>query len=158
MEAITPAVASPDGSCLLVVTGARVAPETLERAIARAHATCEWLDVLIPAVLPPTLPISAMPPRLAQRLTVLRERAVEILARLQARGRIDIVPTRDVPSMLRAASARPPGELILAGTAGRRLRRAAHGIAPVSVVSEHAVRSDRPGAGVCGAQAVVTEL
>ena len=158
MEALTAAQTSPERSCLLVVTGARVAPETLEAAIERAHTACGRIDVLIPAVLPPTLPISAMPRHLALRLSVLRERAIETFARLQARGRIDIVPTRDVCSALRAASAGRPDEVILAGTAGWRLRRAAHGIAPVTVVSDRATRSRRSGAGVRHERAVVTEL
>jgi hypothetical protein len=98
-----------------------------------------------------------MPPHLAQRLNLLRERAIETFARLQARGRIDIVPSRDVPSMLRAASARRPDEVVLAGPAGWRLRRAAHGIAPVSVVGDRAVRSGRARPAVHGEQVVVTE-
>jgi hypothetical protein len=140
MEALTPARTGPETTCLLVVTGARVAPELLERAVVRAHTSCGWIDVLIPAVLPPSLPISVMPRGLAQRLNLLHERATETFARLHARGRIDIVPTRDVPSMLRAASAARADEVILAGAAGWRLRRAAHGIAPVTVVSDRASR------------------
>jgi hypothetical protein len=152
------ASAGPHGSCLLVVTGARVAPETLDRAIVRAYALGGRIDVLIPAVLPPTLPISALPSHLAQRLNALRSRAIETFARLQACGRIDIVPTRDVCSALRAASTRRPDEVILAGTAGWRLRRTAHGIAPVTVVSDRASRSRGSGAGVPHERAVVTEL
>jgi hypothetical protein len=157
MDPVTPAATTPGGSCLLVVTGARVAPETVERALLRAHAACGRIDVLIPAVLPPTLPISAMPRRLVQRLSVLRERAIETLARLGAPGRVDIVPTRDVCAALRAASARRPDEVILAGTAGRRLRRAADGVASVSVVSDRGSRPGRAGAGVRGERVAVTE-
>ncbi len=157
MDANTPPATTPGGSCLLVVTGARVAPETVERAMLRAHAACGRIDVLIPAVLPPTLPISAMPRHLVQRLSVLRDRAIETLARLEARGRVDVILTRDVCAALRAASARRPDEVILAGSAGWRLRRAAHGVAPVSVVSDRGVRSGRAGAGVRGQRVAVTE-
>jgi hypothetical protein len=157
MEALTPARPDSNRSCLLVVTGARVSPETLETAIQRAHAACGRIDVLIPAVLPPTLPISAMPGHLALRLNVLRERAIQTFARLQAHGRIDIVPTRDVCAAVRAASARRPDEVLLAGTAGWRLRRAAHGIAPLAVVNDRA-RPSRPEDAVPrGARAIVTE-
>jgi hypothetical protein len=158
MDAITPAgVPGVSNSCLVVVTGACVAPVTLERAMVRAHATCEWIDVLVPAVLPPMLPISAMPRHLALRLNVLREQAIHTFARLQVPGRIDIVQTRDVCTALLAAAARRPDEVILAGPAGWRLRRAAHGIAPVSVVSDPPARSRRVGVVPGGNQPVVME-
>lgn len=157
MDAITCAAApGAGGSCLVVVTGAHVAPETLEHAMVRARATYGWIDVLIPAVLPPTLPVSAMPPHLALRLNVLREHAIQTFARLQAPGRIDIVPARDASTALRAVSARRPGEVILVGPVGWRLRRAAHGIAPVSVVSGRTGRSRRVGL-FPGVNSVVTE-
>jgi hypothetical protein len=133
-----------------------VSPDTLESAIRGAHAAGRRIDVLIPAVMPPTLPITAMPPHLAQRLNLLHERATETFARLRARGRIDIVVTRDVPSMLRAAAAARPDEVIVAGAAGRRLRRAAHGVAPVTVVSDRASRRYVEDVLPRGDRAVVT--
>ena len=122
-------------SCLLVVTGARVEPELLETAIARAHTEHDRLHVVIPAVLPPTLPISAMPAHLAQRPDALEHGAVEALCRLGARGRVEIVTGRDVRSIMLAAAGRVD-RVVLAGSAGWSLRRAARGIAPVTVIRD----------------------
>jgi hypothetical protein len=94
---------SPVAPVLLLTTGARVPPELLEAAIARAHQRHERLHVVIPAVLPPTLPISALPPHLA-------------------------------------ATAERPAEVVLVGRAGWSLRRAARGIAPVTVTSDRGLR------------------
>lgn len=121
-------------------TGARVSPELLQTAIARAHQSHDRIHVVVPAVLPPTLPISAMPAHLAARLNALRDVAVAALARLEARGRVQIVTGRDVASVLRAAPGRRPAALFLAGTAGWSLRRAARGVAPVTVVSDRPPR------------------
>ncbi len=89
MTAVPPAPA-----VLLVTTSARVPPELLEAAIVRAHSEHERLHVVIPAVLPPTLPISAMPPHLAARVSALRRTAAGALARLRAPGRVEIVRSR----------------------------------------------------------------
>ncbi len=127
--------APPVAPVLLVTTSARVPPELLESAIARAHAEHERLHIVIPAVLPPTLPISAMPPHLAARVDALRRSAVGTLARLRAPGRVEIVRSRDTRSALLAATAERPAEVVLVGAAGWSLRRAARGIAPVTVIS-----------------------
>jgi hypothetical protein len=125
---------------LLLLTSARVPPELLEAAIARAHQEHERLHIVIPAVLPPTLPISAMPPHLAARVNALRRTAAETLARLRAPGRVEIVRGRDARSVLLAASVEPPCEVVLVGSAGWSLRRAARGVAPVTVLSDRGRR------------------
>ena len=85
------------------MTGAHVVPALLETAIARAHRDHERLHVVIPAVIPPALPISAMPDGLAERVNALRRAAIGAFTRLQARGLIEVVPTRDARSALLAA-------------------------------------------------------
>ncbi len=131
---------SPAPPVLLVTTSARVPPELLEAAIVRAHSEHERLHVVIPAVLPPTLPISAMPPHLAARVSALRRTAAGALARLRAPGRVEIVRSRDVRSALLAATTERPAEVVLVGAAGRSLRRAARGIAPVTVIGDRGRR------------------
>ena len=54
------------------------------------------MRVLIPAVVPATLPISAWPPRLAARLERLREAAEQIAGSLNSPARVEIVPCRSV--------------------------------------------------------------
>ncbi len=129
---VTPSTGLRTGTCLVVVTGARVAPEVLATAIARAHHEHERLHVVVPAVLPPTLPISAMPRHLAARVEALRRTAVETFARVGATGRIEIVSGRDVRSVMLAAACGRIGAVVLVGNAGWSLRRAARGIAPVT--------------------------
>ena len=98
------------------------------------------MHVVIPAVLPPTLPITAMPPHLAARVNALRRVAVKTLARVRAPGRVAIVRGRDTRSALLAATVERPAEVILVGRAGWSLRRAARGVAPVTVVSDRGRR------------------
>jgi hypothetical protein len=137
------AASSPAPSVLLLATSARVNPELLEEAITtRAHRQHERLHVVIPAVLPPTLPISAMPPHLAARVNALRRAAAHTLARLRVPGRVEIVRSRDARSALLAAAVDHPREVVLVGAAGWSLRRAARGIAPVEVISDRGRRHD----------------
>lgn len=136
------AASSPVPRALLLATSARVTPELLEAAITRAHCEHERLHIVIPAVLPPTLPISAMPPHLAARVNALRRAATEALARLRAAGRVEIVRSRDARSALRAAIVERPCEVVLVGAAGWSLRRAARGFAPVTVLSDRGRRRD----------------
>jgi hypothetical protein len=101
------------------------------------------LHVVIPAVLPATLPLSAMPERFAQRVNALRRVAIESLAGLRVGGRIEIVPTRDPRSALTTAVAGTPDRIFLVGAAGWLLRRTAEGIAPVTVIAERPPRRHR---------------
>ena len=100
---------------LIVCADPRVEPELLTGAIDDAlvrapRGEIAVVRVLIPAVLPPTLPISAWPPRLAARLNRLREAAE------QAAGALELtVPGRD-----RAVPERPGA--FERGLAGRRAR------------------------------------
>jgi hypothetical protein len=124
-------------ACLVLTVNDHVPQALLETAISRALQVHERLQVVIPAVLPPTLPISALPPRLAARLDVLRDAAQSVADRLGAPARIDVVQCRDVADALRGTVARCAfDEIILVGPAGWTLRRAAHGETPVTVLSE----------------------
>lgn len=123
-------------TCLIVTTGDRVGLDLLETAIVRAASEHVRIHVLIPAVLPPTLPISALPPRLAARLDALQAAAKTTCDRVGASARIEIVQCRDVSTLLkRCVAQRRPAEIILVGSAGWALRRAAHGLV-VTVLSE----------------------
>jgi hypothetical protein len=99
--------------------------------------------VLLPAVLPPTLPIGAWPPRLAARLEGLRVAAGEAGASLTPPARVEIVPCRSIPALLNASW--PVDALVLVGSAGWSVRRAARGVAPdVTIVPSRAARRRRP--------------
>ena len=97
-------------------------------------------------MLPPTLPISAFPPRIAARMTALVQAARTAMHALDVHGRVAIVPCRSVAALLRSAG--PTDALILVGRAGWDVRRAAHGSAGeiVNVADPAARRGRRPRA------------
>jgi hypothetical protein len=117
---------------LVVATDSHLSPDVLSSAIAEAAGDAleppPFVEILLPAVLPAVLPISACPPRIAARLSTLRERAAADLRALRLRGRVEIVACRSVPALL--AAAEPVDNLVLAGRAGWAIRRAARGVAP----------------------------
>ncbi len=98
----------------------------------RAPGAVLVVNVQIPAVLPPTLPISAWPPRLAARLERLRDATEALVESLTPPGRVEIVPCRSVATLLQAVW--PVDTLILVGKAGWSIRRAARGVAPDIVI------------------------
>lgn len=116
---------------IVVPADSHVSPELIDAAVAeadrRAGGRPVRVEVMIPAVLPPTLPIGACPPRLAARLTALRDAARAALDARGMRGRAAIVPCRNVPALLQASG--PAETLIVVGRAGWGVRRAAHGVA-----------------------------
>ncbi len=121
---------------LIVPTDSHVPPRLIDDALIEAGAVgpdaVGQVEVLIPAVLPPTLPISACPPRIAARLNALRTEAQLALRAADAHGRVEIVPCRSVPALLRAVT--QADCLVLVGRAGWSLRRAARGVAPELLV------------------------
>jgi hypothetical protein len=121
---------------LVCPTSARVAPELLRAAIAEvAHGNCH-IHVVLPALMPATMPISGFPHPLAQRLGRLREVAEQAVREPMRRGRIEVIPCRSVQSAIgRALEHGMPDELVLVGAAPWRLRRALHRVAPFRVVS-----------------------
>ncbi len=130
---------------LIVTTDPRIDHSLVEAAIAEADARDAFVHVAIPAVLPSTLPISAAPARLTEQLNGIQQSAHRALLQRRGRGRIEILPCRDVPSALQmAARDERPDHIILVGGASRRLRRTARGIAP-HVLSPRA-RGESPAA------------
>jgi hypothetical protein len=134
---------------LIVCTDTRVEPELLTGALGDAVARAprdevRVVRVLLPAVLPPTLPITAWPPRLAARLEALRVAADEAGRSLQPPARVEVVPCRSVPALLDASW--PVDALVLVGSAGWSVRRAARGVArDVTIVpSRRPRRRPRP--------------
>ena len=102
------------------------------------------MHVVLPLVLPPTLPISAYPARLERRLQDQRRLVMDALRRAGRRGRVEIVRGRSTEAVISAACAEEaPVELILAGSASWRLRRAVHRLAPLTVVPGAARRRGR---------------
>jgi hypothetical protein len=121
---------------LVVCTDTRIDPtvltDAIREALARHPAGVTVVRVLIPAVLPPTLPISAWPPGMAERLGRLQEAAEAAIASGRAPGRVEIAACRGVSDLL--AAAWPVDALVLVGRAGWSVRRAARGLAPDIVV------------------------
>jgi hypothetical protein len=121
----------------LVCPTRRVKPELLADAVAEVAAGNCYVHVVIPAVLPATMPISAYPPRLAERLEALRAAAERAVREPMRRGRIEITPCRNVQSAIGLAIEQGmPDEIVLVGAAPWRLRRALRGVAPFRVVPE----------------------
>jgi hypothetical protein len=117
---------------LIVATDSHIQPQLLADAVTgatrRGSDAVTVVRVMLPAVLPPTLPVTAWPPRLAARLERLRDAIDPILEALQPKGRVEIVPCRSVAALLQAVW--PVDTLILVGRAGWSVRRAARGVAP----------------------------
>lgn len=113
---------------LIVPADSHVHPGLIADAVALAAERAAHVSVLLPAVLPPTLPISAFPPRIAARMAALAEAARVALEALGIRGRVATVPCRSVAALLHAAG--PADLLVLVGRPGWDVRRAAHGVAP----------------------------
>jgi len=133
---------------LIVPTDSRVHARLIDDALLEAGLVGSdadgFAEVLIPAVLPSTLPISACPPRIAARLNALRNESHLALKAAGVRGRVEIVPCRSVPALLRAATA--ADRLVLVGRAGWSLRRAAHGVAKELLVVGPRARRTEPAA------------
>ena len=134
---------------LIVCTDTRIEPQLLANALADAVARAprdeiRVVRVVLPAVLPPTLPITAWPPRLAARLEALRAAADEAGRSLQPPARVEVVPCRSVPALLDASW--PADALVLVGSAGWSVRRAARGVASdlTIVPSRRSRRRPRP--------------
>ena len=113
---------------LIVATGPRTDPELLEQAIAEA-ADAVTVHVAVPAVMPAAMPISAVPPRLAERLNRLAETARAAAHRRRLWAHVEIVPCRHTGWVVTTlAELEHPDQVTLVGAAGWRLRRALRGI------------------------------
>ena len=142
---------------LIVATDSHIQPQLLVDAVTdatgRGSDAIMVVRVMIPAVLPPTLPVTAWPPRLAARLGRLHDAVEPILESLQPKGRVEIVPCRSIAALLQAAWR--VDTLILVGRAGWSVRRAARGVAPdVVMIPSRTVPSRREAAPASQAQAI----
>jgi hypothetical protein len=121
---------------LIVVTDLHVAPDVFASEVGTvvdASDGARLIDVVVPMVLPPTLPITACPPRIATRLGELQAAALRAVQARGRRGRVTVEACRSVPALLRAVGS--PDELVLIGSTPWAVRRAARGCAPeVTVV------------------------
>jgi hypothetical protein len=128
---------------LIVCPDTRVEPERLACALRDAVADVRGdeiavVRVLLPAVLPPTLPIGAWPPQLAARLEALRASADRAGNSLTPPARVEIAPCRSTAALLNASW--PVDALVVVGSAGWSVRRAARGVAPdVTIVPSRSV-------------------
>jgi hypothetical protein len=134
---------------LIVCTDSRAEPlllaDAVDDVLARARRDeTTVVRVLIPAVVPPTLPISAWPPRLAERIERLRTAAGERGASHTPRPRVEVVPCRSIRALL---DAHPQVDaLVLVGGTGWSVRRAARGVAAdVTAVPSRRTRKPEPG-------------
>lgn len=143
---------------LIVCTDTRVEPERLAGALRDAVARVPRdeiavVRVLLPAVLPPTLPIGAWPPRLAARLEGLRVAADRAGGSLRPPARVEIVPCRSVPALLNAHWR--VDALVLVGSAGWSVRRAARAVAAdITIVPSRPTALRRRGAAPAPAKAL----
>jgi hypothetical protein len=128
---------------LVCPTTARVAPELLGDATAEvAQGNC-YVHVVLPAVMPATMPVSAYPPRLTERLDLLRGTAERAVREPMRRGRIEVVPCRSVGSAIgQAIEQGTPAEIVLVGAAPWRLRRALRQVAPFRAVTGRAASAE----------------
>ena len=124
-----------DAYRLVVASSTSLSASNLEDAIDEAASHGEAVAVIIPAVLPATLPIWAAPARILGRVTRLRRAARDRLDALEIHGTVEVVPCRSVQSAIATLCAeRPPVGIVVAGSAPWRLRRAIRGIAPLTVL------------------------
>lgn len=127
---------------LVVPTGNRVSADAIASAIHSAVRDDGFIWVAIPCVIPPALPIGAVPPRLHERLRRQQQAALTAIRQTRGAGKVEIVPCRSVSAMIGAACAlEPVAGIVLAGPAGWWLRREIHGLAPVTT---GAGRTPRP--------------
>lgn len=105
---------------VLVVDPGAAAP-LVGDALAAAAATGHRVEMLIPLVVPSTLPIGAELPGVAEVLNRLREAAVEAMWAQGVSGRAEIVPCRSLSALIGALEA--PARIVLLGSPDRRLRR-----------------------------------
>jgi hypothetical protein len=110
------------GEALVLVGDPGAAPPLVGAALAAAAcATGHRVEMLIPLVVPSTLPIGAELPGGAKALNSLREAAVEAMWAQGVSGRAEIVPCRSLSALIGALEA--PARIVLLGAPDRRLRR-----------------------------------
>ena len=130
---------------IVIPSSPRVGDEVLQRAIRHAMHAGGAVMVLIPVVLPPSLPIGAAPPRLMARAEHQREITRRVLDRAGRPRLAEIVQVRSVPALVRALESDVgPDEVVVAGRAPWALRRALHGVTASTVISERTSKPATP--------------
>jgi hypothetical protein len=110
------------GEGLMIAIDPVTAARHLGPAIVIASADGrDSVEILIPLVVPPTLPIGAQPPAAASQLNALREAAVGALWSHGVSGRAEIVPCRSLSGLVAAIVV--PERVVLVGSPRRRLIR-----------------------------------
>ena len=111
---------------LVVSAGWMVPTHVLEEAVAATTSDGTTVAVVIPAVLPAALPMWAAPARILERVSRQRAGGPGADGRSRAEGGpVDVVPCRSVHAAISALCAEhPPSEIVVAGSASWRLRRA----------------------------------
>ena len=108
---------------LIVVTDPKVEADRLRQAIAQAAGDpMVRVEVLVAAVMPAALPITAREPALTARLNRLCEIAAQEITRLHARGSAEVAACRSIPRLVRSAG--EAERVVLVGPAEGRVRRA----------------------------------
>jgi len=122
---------------VVIPSSPRVSDRVLERAVGHALAGGGAVRVLVPIVLPPSLPIHASPPRLLARAQHQRDVACRALARAGKPRLADLAQCRSLPSLVRTlCDEEDVAEIVIAGRASWGLRRALHGIKGSTVISD----------------------
>jgi hypothetical protein len=130
---------------LVVPTGRRSSPALLARAIADIDGEAAYVHVVLPVQLPPQLPISASPPIVVEAIAAQRQTAVTAIRSRRLRGRVEEVRCRSLGDVVRAfGRSRGLVRIVLVGSASWSLRRACHGLAPVTVVRDDPARDPAP--------------
>jgi hypothetical protein len=114
---------------LVVSAGWMVPTHVLEAAVDATTSDGTSVVVVIPAVLPTTLPMWAAPARILARVSRQRQAARARMDALGLTGSVEVVPCRSVHAALSTLCAEhPPSEIVIAGSASWRLRRALRAI------------------------------
>lgn len=129
---------------LIVPTSTSVSQDALSAAVRMSAGRGGGIRVVLPMVLPSTLPISAFPPRLEQRLQRQRSAVEAALRGLGRHGRVEVVHGRSIEAIVSAVCRdQLPTEIVLVGGASWLLRRALHRVAPVTVIPGRSGRRRR---------------
>ncbi len=109
-------------SMMIAIDPATAAAHMDEAIIATSAGGEDRVEILIPFVVPPTLPIGAQPPHAVAELNALREAAVEAMWSQGVSGRAEVLPCRSVAGLVAAMGV--PERVVLVGSPDRRLIRA----------------------------------
>jgi hypothetical protein len=108
-------------SMMIAIDPATAAAHMDEAIIATSAGGEDRVEILIPFVVPPTLPIGAQPPHAVAELNALRDAAVGAMWSQGVSGRAEILPCRSVSGLVAAMGV--PERVVLVGSPDRRLVR-----------------------------------